>query len=372
MKIFTGLQVFYSEWPCAFSTYGPPTASVTASELSKGPSPTVCFSAFSLEDLIAVRDGFCPRSEASTQYAITLPLEVAEKGGIQQVVRGAGQVGEQPQAITGSDSCESRTRFEIGRAEHRQSTLPGSYPEWRWYFPGDYPSYVGSFEEFGWGESEIPGLKLSQDAWSGIGVVVPDVAAARAVQYDILSLIDRGVVSASHFDHILVCDQLPTKFSNLDEEETRAAFSKACLDFKSCIGATASEADVSELEFSSRLLMLECSTARRDVEEYGGCWLWFEDNAHPYVRALLKAGRVKVNKQGRYLASLDELDTDRNLRERQEIALVLSKELEEKYGVRSSYYSVLNSGSPDGIPSFSGGWGYGGYTITDFSDDDEE
>lgn len=331
----------------------------------EGKQPAVCFSAFSLEDLIAVSGGFAPRREACTQYAITLPLEVAEIGGIHRVVGGALQVGEQTRAISGAGVCDSRGRFETSRTEDLQFTHSESYPEWRWYFSGDYSSYVAKFEEFGWGESEIPGLKLSQDAWTGIGIVVPDVAAARAVQYDILSLVDRGVVSASHFDHILVCDQLPTKLSDLDGEEARTEFSRACLDFKSCIGGSASEADVSELEFSSRLLILECSTPKGDAEECGGCWLWFEDNAHPYVRALLRAGRVKVNEQGRYLASLDELDPDRNLRERQAIALALSKELEEKYGVRSSYYSVLNSGCPDGAPSFSGGWGYGGYTITD-------
>lgn len=50
--------------------------------------------------------------------------------------------------------------------------------------------------------TNIPGLHLTQKKWSGIGVVVPTIQAARRLQYDILSLIDRGIVTDTHFDHI--------------------------------------------------------------------------------------------------------------------------------------------------------------------------
>ena len=63
------------------------------------------------------------------------------------------------------------------------------------------------------------------------------------------------------------------------------------------------EADVSSLDFSSRVLIFESSIPKKTVMEKGGCWLWFEDNTHRYVRALIKAGRIKANNQGRYLAS---------------------------------------------------------------------
>lgn len=209
----------------------------------------------------------------------------------------------------------------------------------------------------------IPGLNLSLKKWSGIGVVVPDLAAAHQLQYDILSLIDRGVVSATHIDHILVCDQLPASIEGLGVEDMQAAFSRACFDFKSCMTVSSPEAQVFELDFSSRVFLLESSAPRKPVMEQGGCWLWFADNTHIYVRGLLKAGRVKVNKQGRYLASLDELDPRRDLRQRQEMAAEVSRQLQEKFGIQSSYFSVLNSGSPNGIPSFSGSLWKGGYFI---------
>jgi hypothetical protein len=95
-------------------------------------------------------------------------------------------------------------------------------------------------------------------------------------------------------------------------------------------------------------------------------------NTHWYVRALISAGRFKVNQRGRYLASLDELDPRRDLRERQNIALKLSQEPRDKFGIRSSYFSVLNSQSPDDMPTYSGeSWG-GGYYITGTPEDEEE
>lgn len=82
------------------------------------------------------------------------------------------------------------------------------------------------------------------------------------------------------------------------------------------------------------------------------------------MRALINAGRIKVNKKGRYLASLDELHSYRGLREREQIAIALSEQLQKQFGIRSSYFSVLNSYSPDDEPSYAGRvWG-GGYYIT--------
>ena len=120
----------------------------------------------------------------------------------------------------------------------------------------------------------------------------------------------------------------------------QAAFSNACFDFKSCRTISTMEAGLTAVDFSTRVIRLERSTAKTVKREGGGCWLWFEDNSHPYVRKLVQAGRVKPNKKGRYLASLDELEKGRDLRERQEAVSALSEQLREKYGVRSSYFSV--------------------------------
>lgn len=321
----------------------------------KGEEPAVCFSPFNLADLIAVRNGLPAQSEAASCFALTFPVSVAEKGGILPFIddaAGRGGHGE-----------------DAGHKLH-ESSISGS--EWRWYFSGNYRKAMENIWMDGVEGNAIPGLKLFQKKWSGIGVVVPDRVTARVLQYDILSLIDRGLVSETHFDHILVCDQLPANVDRLAEREPSAVFSKACFDFKSCMAVTAPVIEMTQLSFSSRLSKLESSTRKKPVREHGGCWLWFQDNTDPYVRALIKAGRVKPNKAGRYLASLDELDPHRDLRERQEMATALAELLDERFGVRSCYYSVLNSQSPDGIPSFSGKWWESAYFITDGPEDEDE
>ncbi|WP_419793922.1 hypothetical protein MYA83_22020 [Pseudomonas palleroniana] len=62
----------------------------------------------------------------------------------------------------------------------------------------------------------------------------------------------------------------------------------------------------------------------------------------------------------------------RDLRNRQDIALALSKKLEEKYGLRSTYYSVWKSYSPNDDPAYAGKiWG-GGYFILPQPEEDED
>ncbi|AMB84835.1 hypothetical protein AWM79_05740 [Pseudomonas agarici] len=303
------------------------------------PQPAVCFSDFNLADLIAVRDGFSPRSESATQYALTFPLKVAQKGGIQPVV--------------GRD------------AGHSGSPTGGSEPEWRWLHTGNYKRRIERIESSGWEGNTIPGLKLSQKKWAGIGVVVPDMASARALQYDILSLIDRQIISTTHFDHILVCDKLPDSLEGLSENEVNSAFASACYDFKSCLNVGILSQLILPFDFGSRVLLHDGPVRREPVVERGGCWLWFEGNTHEYVRALVMAGRVKVNKHGRYLASLDELENLKELRLRQDAALKLGLELYKDFGIRSSYFSVLNSQSFDDVPSFSGDLCETGYYVVD-------
>ncbi|WP_411959023.1 DUF4427 domain-containing protein [Pseudomonas sp. s4] len=336
-----------------------------------GSHPAVCCSSFQIADIIAVKEGEPPQAGAATQYALTFPLAVAENGGFKRVAHWSqGQAYLQdgtPLELNGREVVENQFRYVSA-----QQNLPNQCSEWRWPYPHNYRRAIAKINAKGLVGTTIPGLQLTHKKWSGIGVVVPTMVEARRLQYDILSLIDREVVSDTHFDHILVCEKLPSNVGGFDTEQLQAVFSSACFDFKSCLKVSDLMAKSMQLDFSSRVLILEGTTPKGPTHEVGGCWLCFQDNTHPYVRALVKAGRVKVNKQGRYMASLDELDTRRDLRERQGIAQQLAKELREQHGIESSFFSVLNSQRPDDLPFFSGRpWG-GSYFITDSPDGDDE
>lgn len=338
-----------------------------------GSHPAVCCTSFHIADLIAAQGGTPSECGSATQYALTFPVEQAEQGGFKKVAhwsqgRAYLQDGT-PLELNGHEVVENQFRFVSSQQNLLSQASQRS--EWRWQYPHNYRRAIAKVEAEGLESTTIPGLMLTQKKWSGIGVIVPTMLEARRLQYDIFSLIDRKVVSDTHFDHILVCDKLPPSVDGFDTEQLQAAFSSACFDFKSALEVSDLMAHSAQLDFSSRVLILEGTTPRGPTKEIGGCWLCFQDNTHPYVRALIKAGRVRVNKLGRYLASLDELDLRRDLRERQQIAQQLAKELREKHGIASSYFSVLNSQRPDDLPFFCGRpWG-GSYYITDAPDPDD-
>lgn len=48
--------------------------------------------------------------------------------------------------------------------------------------------------------------------------------------------------------------------------------------------------------------------------EFGNAWVWIHDNQSQVVRALLQAGMIKVNKEGRYLLDVNLASVDWPLR----------------------------------------------------------
>lgn len=244
--------------------------------------------------------------------------------------------------------------------------------EWRWPYPQNYHRAIDKIERAGCLGDRLPGLELTQKKWSGIGVVVATDADGLKLQYDILTLIDQRHVTDDHFDHLLVCERLPKSLNGLRDSERRDAIDAACLDFKSCLAVSEEAAANALSDFTARVAAAESSTPKKEARERGGCWIYFEDNSHSYVRALLKAGRLVITKHGRYLGTLDELGRGRDLRERQEIVKALCKQLKQEYRVACSYYSVLNSWLPDDSPNFCGRPWSGNYRITDESDESDE
>lgn len=300
---------------------------------AKDAQPGVSFSAFNVADLVALTNGSEPADEHATQYAITFTLRAAESAGMARV--------------------------------------QSSQPEWRWPYTGNYRRAIAKIEADGFEGNTIPGLDLTQEHWAGVGIVVATRSDAIRLQYDILSLIDEGIVSVNHFDHLLVCEQLPRSCEGLTEPEIQEAVDAACFDFRACMNISHESAAAARKDFADRLCALELSTPRARVQEQGGCWVSFDDNTHPYVRALLKAGRVVVNQEGRYLGTLDEVNPRRDLGERQKIAEVLSQQLQEEHGVACGYYCVGKSWDPSGLPSYAGRPWSGMHRITDEPDDED-
>ena len=199
-------------------------------------------------------------------------------------------------------------------------------PEGRWPYPGDYQSVISKMEERGCLARTLPSINRTQRMWGGIGVVVATHSDARRLQYDILAPIDEQLVSADRFDHLLVRERLPASLDVFRKQVLRGTAEKACTNFKSCLEVSDEAVPNALANFSTRVADLEISTAKNVTQEHGGS-VYFEDNCHPYLRSLLRFGRVVVNGLGRNIAPLDELGSGRDLRERQQIVGVLCKQL---------------------------------------------
>ena len=338
-----------------------------------GNQPAVCFSGYSIADLIAVRNGMAAATGAATQYAVTFPASSAERAGARQVVQG----GNLRATLQANHPSEPVTQNELWQNEYRyvdgQLDIFGNQTtelEWRWPYTRNYHRAIEKIEREGHLGDKLPGIDLAQKKWSQIGVVVATEADALSLQYDILSLIDQRLVSVDHFDHLLVCDRLPAELDGLTAPEHEASMRAACFDFKSCMTVSDEAAAVAVADFTERVPALEASSFKKETQERGGCWVYFEDNFHPYVRALLKGGRLVVNKSGRYLGRLNELGRGRDLRERQLIVKTLCKQLEEEHGVACSYFSVRYSWLPDDLPSYCGHPWSRFFRITSESDED--
>lgn len=341
----------------------------------QGSQPAVCFSGFSVADLIAVRDGMAAATSAVTQYAVTFPASSAERAGARQVVKGGNlrailQANHPSEPVSQDELWQNEYRYVDGQLDifGNQTTQL----EWRWPYTRNYRRAIEKIERDGHLGDKLPGLDLTQKKWSQIGVVVATEADALRLQYDILTLIDQQIVSVDHFDHLLVCERMPAELDGLTDAGRTAALTAACFDFKSCLVVSDEAAAFAAADFTARVSALEASSLKKETLERGGCWVYFEDNAHPYVRALLKAGRVVVNKSGRYLGTLDELGRGRDLGERQQIVKVLCQQLEREHGVACSYFSVRDSWLPDDLPSYCGHPWSGFYRITDEPDEPDE
>lgn len=130
------------------------------------------------------------------------------------------------------------------------------------------------------------------------------------------------------------------------------ALAEAGLDIREFLKKDKAQAREVARDFAAKVLAIENATPFGSSDSGGECWLWFMENTHPYVRSLIGAGRIKVNKDGKYLADLREFDGDRSRLEREAMAERLARALKNELELDCCYYSVLEGEDPDSEQSF--------------------
>lgn len=330
-----------------------------------GPRPAVCFSEMPLAAFLESSRSREAAGQAMSGYALTFSKSAMHAVGANPVIYG---LTERYIPLPKGDGGVARIfpREVLPEAEqYRYVTYNPSGPykvdwmherEWRWPYRGSLARVEQELEEFGVvsDAADIPGFDFADPRLRGIGIIVKSAEDARKIKHDVLALIDRGIVHRGHFDHILVQDSLPNTSKLIDPADVQAAVDKSLIDFTGYFDFPAAAVEQVASDFSSRVRRLEERAPKPSSlpREHGGCWLWFHDNTDPYVRALVQAGRITVNQEGRYVARLDELDSSRELRDRQELALELARELQSEFSIQAGFFLVLNSFDPDELPFF--------------------
>jgi Protein of unknown function (DUF4427) len=170
----------------------------------------------------------------------------------------------------------------------------------------------------------------------------------------VLTLVDGDIATESTFGFVLVRSRIRSLKALQDPVRLSREIGKAIVNLEPYFRMPRNRLDDLAERFAKLVRRLEKSAPTPKKGELGGCWLWLHDNGAPLTRALLRAKRVFVTEDGRYLARLPEFSDARDLREREEMTNKLAKLVKKEFKTSSSYFSVLGSDDPTEV-SFNSG-----------------
>lgn len=183
-------------------------------------------------------------------------------------------------------------------------------------------------------------------------MIVNTSTEAEKVIHDVLTLVDRQLVSPETFGYVLVSEQIGAPATIRDRDEEEKAIQQASIDLSMYLNPQPKRDKQLAAKVHAIATEIEATAGESEVGELGGCWLWLVDNAHDITRALVNEEDICVNESGKYLMFPHEFSDDRSLRQRETMTKELARRLTKEFGVQAGYFSVLCSGNPDGMPSF--------------------
>ncbi|EKO3466634.1 DUF4427 domain-containing protein [Vibrio fluvialis] len=331
-----------------------------------GESPAVCFTDMPVSAFVKTSVDRLNMGENIGLYALLLPKADMFKVGARPVIYGLDGFGSNlPSGYGGGKRIINPNLLPLNEQYRYVTYVPGSIDwtherEWRWPFRGNMDSYEDEIKEDGQHSDfeNTPGLELECANLKGAGVIVPKNRDVKYILNDLLTLIDRNVLSRDSFTFIISTENLSSYTDIVDPISLSHYINNNLLDIDKFydfpwqvvenFGHDVGNIISSEWE----KYLSSCSTQR---QEFGRAWVWLLDNKSDLTRALLEFGIVEVSKEGRYLLDLGHrVRSSLDLSKQEEFACIVANELNQKYGVLCSYFSVLNSDSCDDIPYYAG------------------
>lgn len=324
-----------------------------------GSSPAVCFTEMPLAAFIESGNSRANRGEAMSAYGLMFRKEALFEEGARPVIYGLSVNAVMPNGENrgvriiphGTLPALEQYRYVAYNPNFKKYPIDWTHErEWRFPYRGELPDY----EEM-WlptDQDSIPSLEFSKPNLSGMGAVVKTQVQAEKLIYDILTKIDCGELGQAHYAHVLCLENLPDTQKLRDPIEVNEAINANLLKLNPYFSMSKEESQLLDTQFARMVEAIENEAPEPELGEFGGCWLWLLENTHPLVRALVRAGRVLVSSDGRYLAQLQEFSDSRSLRQREDMTRKLADRLLAEFGIESGYFSVLGHDNLDGVPFY--------------------
>lgn len=313
-----------------------------------GERPVVSFAELNACALGMVASAQNESSSKPARYAIVLPTEiVARIGGTPTI-----PIDLNRHSGWGLPIFDASEQYRIPALEEDE-TGASNIREWRWPLSERQWTRSGPFDVPAT-SFDIKGLNLDDRFLRrNLGVVVTRQHEKKPILDDILTKVDRGDIAMDHFKFVACYSDFRDRTKKTDPEEAVAeVIAKSMVSLDPFFHTPAITAKRLLREFDDLTRHVASVAPPPEAGEVGGCWLWLLDNGHPLVRALIRAGAVTVNGDGKYLARLRGWQSY-SLRQRELMTKELSRQLEAAHRVKCSYFSVFNSTDPDAQPTYS-------------------
>ena len=323
-----------------------------------GLRPAVCFTEMPIPAFIEASQSRAAKGEAMSSYALVFPKPATFKAGARPVIYGlsgdawaSGGADGGPR-IFNEGTLPLAEQFRYVAYDPTKRSLDWTHErEWRW------PLDQKPWENDGSPPSEsddLPGLNIDHPSLQGLGVIVHTATSAQHVVFDILTKVDRGDISEDQYQFVLADETIPNWKDLRDPADLDQVISDNLVTLDPYFRADYIGAGSIIDELSDAVERRSPPPGHDGSPERGGCWLWLLDNRVPFVRALVKTGRAKVSKSGKYLVEVSRFNATRSLRDREEMTKILSVDLLHNFGIRANYFSVLEKFDPDEVPFYNG------------------
>ncbi|MCU8394068.1 DUF4427 domain-containing protein [Vibrio vulnificus] len=339
-----------------------------------GKAPAVCFTDMPLAAFLQTSKERMKKGENIGQYALMLPKNIMFSSGARPVIYALSTENLEFLQTGNSDERVISPKLLPLSEQYRYVTYNPSAArpidwtherEWRWPSTEYLTSFNLELEEDGIYEDleSYPGLEFSSMNISDAGILVYDENDFKKVVFDVLTLVDRGLINQNAFKFILQTSKLSSHLDVLDPKALSDVINSNIIDLSVYFNVDESYAEdlCKEIGEICKKEIEETSLLDKDFgSEYGKSWVWVVDNQTKVTRALIKKGIIRINKEGRYLIELEGLK-GLPLREQEHICQMVAKRLSTKFSQIFSYFSVMGKDDYDEVPFY-----------TDFTDESHE